>query len=169
MRPDAAQLAELARDWPEINHLYMVENFLRRLVPQEMVAQCELSLTLTDTGAIMLVLEAVQQQHSGACQAAAMEVAERINTPSNDAVKPVVRTARLLGSLGGNVVGNSVKGQMDIITGDIQKMKSDTTSKVTGTYNGNLKKVESYASSGRALLAPVSTVLATMLAALAIL
>lgn len=149
MRPDAVQLAELAKDWPEINHLYMVENFLRRLVPKEMAAQCDLSLTLTNSGAIMLMLEAVQQKHSATCQAAAIDVAEKINSPSssgNTAVKPLARTARLLGSIGGNVIGNSIKSQTDIITQDVDKMKSDATSSVASAYNDNMKKVESYSS-----------------------
>lgn len=146
MRPDAVQLAELAKDWPEMNHLYMVENFLRRLVPQEMAAHCDLSLTLTDSGAIMLTLEAVQQTHSATCQAAAIDVAEKINSPSSGAIKPLARTARLLGSIGGNVIGNSIKSQTDIINKDVDKMKSDATSSVTGVYNDNMKKVESYSS-----------------------
>ena len=75
MDPESSQLAELARDWPEINHLYMVENFLRRLVPREMESRCDLSLTL----AIMLVLEAVEERLSPTCQAAAMEVAASLS------------------------------------------------------------------------------------------
>ena len=149
MRPDAVQLAELAKDWPEMNHLYMVENFLRRLVPQEMAAQCDLSLTLTDSGAIMLMLEAVEQKHSATCQAAAVDVAEKINSPSSSAstaIKPLARTARLLGTIGGNMIENSIKSQTDIITKDVKKMKSDATGSVAGVYNDNMKKVESYSS-----------------------
>ena len=155
VEPQAAQLAELARDWPEINHLYMMENFLRRLVPEEMVSECELSLTLTDSGAIMLVLEAVHPRHSGTCQAAAMEVAERINRPSDEdaALRPVVRTARLLQGLGGNMIQNSVQDQTDLITGDVNKMRSDTTNKMTGSYNKQMKSLEAFTSSGHALLA----------------
>lgn len=161
VKPDAVQLAELAKDWPEINHLYMVENFLRRLIPQEMAARCELSLTLTDSGAIMLMLEAVQQNHSATCQAAAIDVAEKINSPSasaNNAIKPLARTARLLG---GNVIENSIKSQTDLITKDVNKMKSDATGNVAGVYNDNMKKVESYSSesSSSALLVSTTTVL----------
>lgn len=171
VKPDAVQLAELAKDWPEINHLYMAENFMRKLVPQEMVAQCDLSLTLTDTGAIMLMLEAVQQTHSATCQAAAIDVAEKINSPSTSdesVIKPLARTARLLSSIGGNMIGDSIKSQADIITNDVNKMKADTTGSVTGVYNENMQKVESYASEGSSsaestLLASVTTVLITTL------
>ena len=176
MKPDAAQLAELAKDWPEINHLYMVENFLRRLVPPGTAARCDVSLTLTDTGAISLMLEAVHQRHSATCQAAAMDVVEKINRPGGaaSAVRPLARTARLLGALGGNVIEDSIKGQMDVITGDIDKMRSDTSNKMAGVYNDNMKSLESYASedmysgSGPALLVSVTTVLATAVLAVAL-
>lgn len=168
VKPDAVQLAELAKDWPEVNHLYMAENFMRKLVPQEMAAQCDLSLTLTNTGAIMLMLEAVQQTHSATCQAAAIDVAEKINSPSTSAIKPLARTARLFSSIGGNVIGDSIKGQADVITQDVNQMTSDTTGTVAGVYNDKMKKVESYASSSAesTLLASVTTVLVTTLVAL---
>lgn len=174
MKPDAAQLAELAKDWPEINHLYMVENFLRRLVSPEAAAQCDVSLTLTDTGAISLVLEAVHQQHSAMCQAAAIDVVEKINRPgggANSAVRPLARTARLLGALGGNVIEDSIKGQVDVITGDIEKMRSDTSNKMAGAFNDNMKNLESYASedSGSGpVLVSLTAVLATAVLAAAL-
>lgn len=165
MKPQASQLAELVKDWPEINHLYMIENFLRRLVPEQVTSLCDLSLTLTDTGDIMMVLEAVHDQQSGVCQAAAMEVTEKINTPSSDsALEPVVRTARLLGGLGGSMIQNSVQEQSDLITGDVAKMRADTTNKMAGTYNNQMKSVESYTNGGIATgAASVSTVLVAAL------
>ena len=165
MEPQAAQLTELVKDWPEINHLYMIENFLRRLVPEEVSSLCDLSLTLTDTGAIMMVLEAVHEQQSGACQAAAMEVTEKINQSSDDAdaLKPVARTARLLAGLGGSMVQSSLSDQTALVTGDVEKMRADTANKMAGSYNNQMKSVESYGSGVGTGVASVATVLATTL------
>ena len=150
MKPEAARLAELARDWPEINHLYMIENFLRQLVPQEMETQCDLSLTLTDSGAIMMVLEAEESRHSAACQAAAMDVAEKINRPSpgDDTLRPLARKARLLGGLGGNVVQQSLQNQASVVTSDVSQAKASTTNKMVGSYNSRVESMESYANEG---------------------
>ena len=174
VKPDAAQLAELAKDWPEINHLYMVENFLRRLVPPETAAQCDVSLTLADTGAISLMLEAVQQQHSATCQAAAMDVVEKINRPAAGAagaVKPLARTARLLGTLGGNMIENSIQAQVDVVTSDIEKMKSGASNKMAGAYNDNMKNLESYDdmdSGCGTVLASLTAVLVTITVAISV-
>ena len=151
IRPEAAQLADLARDWPEINHLYIIENVLRRLVPGELQEECDLSLTLTDSGAIMMVLEAVEARHSAACQAAAMDVAERINTPSSpsddddDTLKPLARTARLLGGFGANVAQQSLQDQANIVTSDINSAQSSATNQAINSYNDRVKSLESYA------------------------
>ena len=166
VRPEAGQLAELARDWPEINHLYMVENFLRRLVPREMQGQCELSLTLTDSGAIMMVLEAVDTRQSAVCQAAAMDVTEKINrpSPSDDSLRPLAREARILG----DIVQDSVRAQSDIISSDVTQAKASSTNKMINSYNDRVKGIESTAneyegeSSG---CAEVSATLATLTAA----
>ena len=175
MRPQAAQLAELVRDWPEINHLYMIENFLRRLVAREMQSQCELSLTLTDSGAIMMVLEAVDTHHSATCQAAAMDVAEKINRPSSsdDTLRPLARVARLLGGIGANSVQQSVEAQKNIVTGDISQAKAGATNKMINSYNDRVKGVESAAYeyeenssvyvSASATLATVTTTLVLLL------
>ena len=163
IRPDAAQLAELAKYWPEVNHLYMVENYLRGLVPKDLEGACELSLTLTDTGAIMMVLESVKPKHSGACQAASMAVAEKINRPASEeeAVdkNPVAKTAKLMGSIGGNMFQSSVNGQINLMKGDINKMKSNTQGKAVGTYNDNMKSLEEYTNSSPALSVSVSAML----------
>ena len=170
MDPESSQLAELARDWPEINHLYMVENFLRRLVPREMESRCDLSLTLTDTGAIMLVLEAVEERLSPTCQAAAMEVAENINSPSGDRGTVVVaRKARLLSGMMEGMMRDSVRDQADLITSDIDNMKSDTTYQMTNSYNDRMESIGNYASGGNSLLAPVITVITLAAATLALL
>lgn len=161
MKPQSAQLAELVKDWPEINHLYIIENYLRRLVPEDKTSLCELSLTLTDTGAIMLVLEAVHDTHSAVCQAAAMEVTEKINQPSDDsALKPVARTARLLAGVGESMIQSSIKDQTELITSDVNQMRTDTTDKMTGSYNNQMK---SYSSKGETQAASVTGALAVLL------
>ena len=169
MRPEGAKLADLARSWPEINHLYMMENFLRRLIPRELESQCDLSLTLTDSGAIMLVLEAVESRHSASCQAAAMDVAELINRPSSsEELRPLAREARLLGGLGGQAVHQSLQSQTNLVTSDITNAKASTTNQVIGSYNDRVKSLEGYAQEGSTSgcghhLASISTVVALSL------
>lgn len=177
IRPDAARLADLAQDWPEINHLYMVENFLRRLVPEEAKSHCELSLTLTDTGAIMMVLEAVKPQHSGACRAASMAVVETINQPSDDSssdkvVKPLAKTGKLLGTIGNKMMGNVIEDQASSVTGDLNKMKNEGMANSVDKYNDGMKSLDEWSkgqSSSHGLLATLSTVLAATMMAVVLL
>lgn len=166
VKPSTGQLAEMARDWPEINHLYMIENYLRRLVPGDVGSQCDLSLTLTNTGAIMLVLEAINTRHSTACQAAAMEVALKINKPSSQggSLRPLTRTARLLPGMIGNSIKQSVRGQVNTVTSDLTRAKSMGANKVVNSYNSKVKGVENYAnkkqtSNSGSSLTPVMTLL----------
>ena len=177
IRPDAVRLADLAQDWPEINHLYMVENFLRRLVPEEAKAHCELSLTLTDTGAIMMVLEAVKPQHSGACRAASMAVVETINQPSDDSssdkvVKPLAKTGKLLGTIGNKMMGNVVQDQASSVTSDLSKMKDEGMANTVDKYNDGMKSLDEWSktqSSSCGLMATLSTLLAATILAVALL
>lgn len=177
IRPDAARLADLAQDWPEINHLYMVENFLRRLVPEDAKSYCELSLTLTDTGAIMMVLEAVKPQHSGVCRAASMAVVETINKPSDGSssdkvVKPLAKTGKLLGTIGSKMMGNTIQDQANSVTGDLNKMKNEGMANTLDKYNDGMKNLDDWSktqSSSCGLIATLSTVLAATMMAVVLL
>ena len=118
----------------------------------------------------MLVLEAVEERLSPTCQAAAMEVAENINSPSGDRGTVVVaRKARLLSGMMEGMMRDSVRDQADLITSDIDNMKSDTTYQMTNSYNDRMESIDNYASGGNSLLAPVITVITLAAATLALL
>ena len=61
--------------------MYVVENFLYKLLPEGTVRRCRLSTALTDKGDISLVLEALESKHSEQCSLAARELVEMLNKP----------------------------------------------------------------------------------------
>lgn len=97
INPDVEGLAELARHWEKTNHLYIAENYLRKLVPVNAEKKCSLSVTLTNKGKIELVLAALNPKHANLCLAASKEIAEVVNNPpramANDVMKPVAAKA----------------------------------------------------------------------------
>ena len=61
--------------------MYVVENFLYKLLPEGTVRRCRLTTALTDKGEISLVLEALDSKHSKRCSLAARELVEIVNKP----------------------------------------------------------------------------------------
>ena len=142
----------MVTSWPEINHLYMVENFLRRMVPRQIEHECELSVTLTDTSAIMLVLEAVNPQHSGTCFAASMAVAEKINLPSADSDevrKAVAETAKILDLLGQKTLESNVNDRVNDASERAKEKTTDTQNNIINRYNDHVKNIGDKADSAR--------------------
>ena len=104
VRPDASGLAALVKKWEQVNHLYIVENFLRRLLSKEAGQKCGLSATLSDNGDISVVLAAIKSQDAGRCMAASKELMETINNPpkkvASNVLKPVAATAKVIPNKG---------------------------------------------------------------------
>lgn len=100
VRPDSAALAELAVSWEEINHLYVVENFLRHLLSKDEAEKCELTAILTNSGNFSVVLSATTPEDHSICLTASRNLVHTINnkTPaSQDAMlQPVAMTAALI-------------------------------------------------------------------------
>lgn len=100
VRPDSAALAELVKSWEEVNHLYVVENFLRHLLSQEETFMCELTATLTNSGNFSVVLSAVTPTGHTICLNAGKNLVQAINkksSPTQDAMlRPVAMTAALM-------------------------------------------------------------------------
>ena len=109
---DAPRLAVMVRRWPDINHLHMLEIFVRRLVPKEATSLCELSLTLTNNGSIMLVLEALNPQYSTTCQAASLALMDALSKPSKSRFNKVIKPAAFLAqsAVQMQIEGNKTKG-----------------------------------------------------------
>ena len=100
VHPDSAALAELVKGWEEVNHLYMVENFLRHLLSEEEAFKCELMATLTNSGNFSVVLSAVTPTDHTTCLNAGKNLVQAINkksSPTQDAMlHPVAMTAALM-------------------------------------------------------------------------
>ena len=63
------------------NHFYVVDNFIRRLVPEFTTKKCHVSSVLTDKGDISVVFEALFHRYDKECAAASKELMDIINNP----------------------------------------------------------------------------------------
>ena len=81
--PDSAALSELVASWEEVNHLYIVENFLRHLLSNNEALKCELTATLTNTGSFSVVLSAANPKDHTICRNAGRNLVQTINHKSD--------------------------------------------------------------------------------------
>ena len=149
--PDTSALAALAEHWEDVNHLYVLENFLRRMLSTEAGQKCDLTATLSDNGHISVVLAAAKMSDAARCKAASKELVESINNPpkkvANSILKPVAasakevpnklgsgRTGKILGAL------NPLNGVTDMLNkaGELPKKAQEEATK---SVNNGLKKV----------------------------
>lgn len=67
-------LAEFTSHHEDKNHLYVLENLLREMIPRYAFNKCDLSGSLTDTNNISLILEAVNPGDHQLCQDALLSI-----------------------------------------------------------------------------------------------
>lgn len=77
VKPDAKALANAGK----LNHLFELENIIRKLVPKYAAKKCRLTATVGTTGDIVVVLEAVEPRDTVDCLAASRDIVSAINTP----------------------------------------------------------------------------------------
>ena len=102
VHPDSAALSELVASWEEVNHLYIVENFLRHLLSKTEASKCELTATLMNNGSFSVVLSAFVAKYHKLCQTATNNLVRTINKSpaAQDAMlHPVALKATLLNAL----------------------------------------------------------------------
>lgn len=102
VHPDSVALSELVESWEEVNHLYVVENFLRHLLSKDEALKCELTATLTTNGSFSVVLSATTAANHKICQTAANNLVRTVNRNprAQDAMlHPVALKATLLNPL----------------------------------------------------------------------
>ncbi len=103
VHPNTKQMSALLSTWTDVNHMYVIENFLRQLLSDQASKYCELSATLTNAGNISVVLESVQSDKYTVCKNSARELAREINghypALEDSMLRPITKTARLLGAL----------------------------------------------------------------------
>ncbi len=103
VHPDTQAMAALISTWKDINHMYIIENFLRKLLSPKASKNCELSATLTNTGNISVVLESLKGGDYSICTASAKQLAKEINghypALEDSMLRPMAKTAALLGAL----------------------------------------------------------------------
>lgn len=155
IRPDATALASLAKLRKEVNHLYVVENYLRKLltVTASANAKCVLSTTLTDYGRISVVLAAMDPEDTPVCVAARRELIEKINKNRKNKLQQMGGTARFLSPV------NPVQQVVDSVNS-----KAEETARTS--YNDALEGLDNVASAASTQKKAVSLI--TFVAVLAV-
>ena len=138
----------------ESNHMYVVENFIRKLVPESASKNCHLTTTMTDKGDLSIVLEAVGGAHDTQCIAASKELVELINNPPKALETDTI--TKNLGPAGKKSVQKNVSN-------NVNTSASNTTS-----INGD-ETLNEDVNSGSLVLAPVITNIIIVLSVVAVL
>ena len=103
VHPDTKAVSALVSTWKDVNHMYIVENFLRKLLSDNASRKCELSATLTNAGNISVVLESIKAKDYTVCQASAKDLATAINghvpEVEDSMLRPMAKTAALMDAL----------------------------------------------------------------------
>ena len=73
-------LRKFMSDHKEKNHLYVLENMLREMLPPYAVKKCDLTGSLTNKGNVSLILEAVNPGDHQLCQDALKVITNTINS-----------------------------------------------------------------------------------------
>ena len=145
VHPDSGALAELVQSWEEINHLYMVENFLRHLLSNEEAAKCELTATLTNSGNFSVVLSAATATDHTICLNAGKNLAQAINKKSSmteDAMLgPVAKTAKFINPFNPEA---SIKGFILDSQNKMMSKASDLKDQAAGKANDALVDAEKH-------------------------
>ena len=104
IHPDSKALAALISNWEDVNHLYIVENFLRKLLPKTSATSCELTASVTNSGNISVILEAMNTKDEDVCKRTAQELANAVNSHSpnveDSMLRPMALTAAMIGPMG---------------------------------------------------------------------
>ena len=151
IHPNAKGLA----DMKESNHMYVVENFIRKLVPESASKNCHLTTTMTDKGDLSIVLEAVSGAHDTQCIAASKELVELINNPPK-----VLDTDTITKNLG--PAGKKEPVQKNVLN-DVKTSSSNNTSvDEDETLNEDVN-------SGSLVLAPILTNIVIVVSLVAVL
>lgn len=143
VRPDSDALTDLVKSWEEINHLYVVENFLRNLLSKEETSKCDVTATLTNSGNFSVVLSALSPTDHTTCFLAGKKLADSINSKSprtQDAMlSPVAKTAALLNPFN---PGASIKGFLHTTQNQMISKANDLRDQATGKANDALLEVD---------------------------
>ncbi len=135
VHPDTQAMATLISTWKDVNHMYIIENFLRKLLSPKASKKCELSATLTNAGNISVVLESLKPGDYSICRASAKQLAKEINGHYPDMedsmLRPMAKTAALLGVL------NPLEGAT--------KWLQDTQASIVGGVKGSVRDGVKYA------------------------
>lgn len=80
IRLDIAALSDFISNHEEKNHLFVLENMLREMLPPYAVQKCDVLVSLTNSGNISLILEAVNPGDNQLCQDATLSVTNSIES-----------------------------------------------------------------------------------------
>ena len=78
------KIANFISNKEDKNSLYDLENFLRNLLPLEITTRCQLFASLTSSGNLLLVLEALNAGNHEMCSDALVSLGETLHEHSSD-------------------------------------------------------------------------------------
>ena len=143
IQPDYGALSSLAKHWEEVNHLYIIENFLRKLLTSIAVKKCELTSTLTDSGNISIVLAAVNPEEHKMCSDGIMQLVKTINehpaSLKNSMIGPVAKTAAMVNPFN---PGASFQSYLSNMQNKAIKKGEDSLKQANHKYKSTLKEMD---------------------------
>ena len=136
------------------NSIATIRNAIVDLLPVETEESCELSVTLTNSGYIVVLLESIVHHRSLFCAAASKELAERISNPSSILEPPTsllmklyeVRIPDLSSPLPGlptpsMFIGFDPLGDLKDTSNDLRNQAENEAS---NTYGGGVEKFDNH-------------------------
>lgn len=121
-------LNEFISHHEEKNHLYVLENMFREMLPPYAVSKCDLSTSLTDKGNISLILEAVNPGDHQLCQDAILSIT---NSIKNGFIHEMPRKFEMAALLG---IDSWLRDQVV----DLQDQILDTSGDLKNQFNAKL-------------------------------
>lgn len=154
-------LSEFISHHKEKNHLYVLENMLREMLPPYAVSKCDLSMSLTDKGNVSLILEAVNPGDTQMCQGAILGITNAIK---NGFVHDAPRNFEMAAFL--NVDSwfrDQVIGLQDRITDTADDLSNQANVKLDGTLLTLDDKIQRLPSKGHTTRHFITTITSSML------
>ena len=129
IHPDSIGLPRLPVE--EMNHLYMVENFLRKMLPEKAGEECALTVTLTNQGDVSVTLAAIKPESADSCLEASKELPGAVSKPEATDTKIVQPRAPAMSLF------NPMSGVQDVV----DSVNSKASNTAVNSYNGALNGV----------------------------
>ena len=127
---DTRLVSDFVSQWEGKNHLYVLINMFRGMLPKYAGDKCDLSGSMTDGGNISLVLEAINAGDHALCESALMHLAKKINNNHSFPMRPTFKIAANIIEI---ITREGLKTLQDKITKTPEKIKNVIGTKIGET------------------------------------